>query len=128
MFTADQYRTKAIEYSNLLKIANGQNEEREFRKLERSFAELADNAEWIANNQGNSCWRPSKQLRRSSQMQRRRGLRSDKAKARANLSCPCTFARQSLAPLVGRADRDEQRDPIWVSSKLIQTLHELSTY
>ena len=31
MYTADQYRAKAIEYSNLLKIANGHNEEREFQ-------------------------------------------------------------------------------------------------
>jgi hypothetical protein len=52
MFTANQYRTKATEYSNLLKTANGEDEEREFRKLERSFSELADNAEWIADNQG----------------------------------------------------------------------------
>ncbi len=51
MFTADQYRTKAIEYSNLLKIANSQNEEREFQRLERSFAELADNAQWVTENQ-----------------------------------------------------------------------------
>jgi hypothetical protein len=52
MFTADQYRAKAIEYSNLLKIANGQNEEREFQRLERSFAELADNAQWMTDNHG----------------------------------------------------------------------------
>ncbi len=52
MFTTDQYRAKAIEYSNLLKIANGHNEEREFQRLERSFAELADNAQWVTENQG----------------------------------------------------------------------------
>jgi hypothetical protein len=52
MFTADQYRAKAIEYSNLLKTANGPNEEREFQRLERSFAELADNAQWMTENQG----------------------------------------------------------------------------
>ena len=52
MFTADQYRAKAIEYSNLLKIANGDNEERELQKLERSFAELAGNVQWVTENQG----------------------------------------------------------------------------
>ncbi len=52
MFTADQYRAKAIEYSNLLKTANGHNQEREFQRLERSFAELADNAQWVTKNHG----------------------------------------------------------------------------
>jgi hypothetical protein len=50
MFTARQYRAKAIEYSNLVKIANGPNELREYRQLERSFTELADNAQWVADN------------------------------------------------------------------------------
>jgi hypothetical protein len=50
MFTAQQYRTKAIEYSNLVKIANGANELREYQQLERSFTELADNAQWVAEN------------------------------------------------------------------------------
>jgi len=50
MFTAEKYRAKAIEYSKLLRIANGPNEVREFQTLERSFAELADNAQWVTNN------------------------------------------------------------------------------
>jgi len=50
MFTAEQYRNKAIEYSKLLGIANGPNEVREFQRLERSFAELADNAQWVTDN------------------------------------------------------------------------------
>jgi hypothetical protein len=52
MFTAEQYRAKAIEYAKLLEIANGANEVREFQRLERSFAELADNAQWVADNHG----------------------------------------------------------------------------
>jgi len=44
MFTADQYRAKAIEYSKLLRTANGPHEVREYQRLERSFTELADNA------------------------------------------------------------------------------------
>jgi hypothetical protein len=50
MFTARQYRAKAIEYSNLVKIANGADELREYQRLERSFTELADNAQWAADN------------------------------------------------------------------------------
>jgi signal recognition particle GTPase len=50
MFTAEQYRAKAIEYSKLMRIANGPNEVREFQRLERSFAELANNAQWVTDN------------------------------------------------------------------------------
>jgi hypothetical protein len=50
MFTSDQYRAKASEYAKLAGIANGPNEVREFQRLERSFIELADNAQWVADN------------------------------------------------------------------------------
>jgi hypothetical protein len=50
MFTAQQYRAKAIEYSYLVKIATGPNELREYQQLERRFTELADNAQWVADN------------------------------------------------------------------------------
>ena len=50
MFTAEQYRDKAIEYSKLLGIASSPNKVREFQRLERSFAELADNAQWVTDN------------------------------------------------------------------------------
>jgi hypothetical protein len=50
MFTAEQYRTKASEYAKLMKTANGPNEVREYQSLERSFTELADNAQWVADN------------------------------------------------------------------------------
>jgi hypothetical protein len=52
MFTAEQYRAKAIEYSELLKIANSPDETREYQNLERSFTELADNAQWLTDNRG----------------------------------------------------------------------------
>jgi hypothetical protein len=52
MFTAEQYRAKAIEYSKLLRIANGAEEAREYHRLERSFIELADNAQWLTDNYG----------------------------------------------------------------------------
>jgi hypothetical protein len=50
MFTAEQYRAKAIEYAELVKAANGPNDVREFQRLERSFIELANNAQWLADN------------------------------------------------------------------------------
>jgi hypothetical protein len=50
MFTVEQYRAKAIEYSNLVKMADNPNELSEFQKLERSYAELADNAQWAIDN------------------------------------------------------------------------------
>ena len=52
MFTAEQYRAKAIEYSKLARTANGPDELREFERLEGSFAELADNAKWVTETSG----------------------------------------------------------------------------
>jgi|ERR1700730_6807281 hypothetical protein len=52
MFTSEQYRAKASEYAKLVGIANGPNEVLEFQRLERSFTELADNAQWVADNHG----------------------------------------------------------------------------
>jgi hypothetical protein len=48
MLTTEQYRTKAAEYSKLAKSANG--EVTDFQNLERSFAELAENAQWVADH------------------------------------------------------------------------------
>ena len=50
MFTAEQYRAKATEYSKMAATANGPNELREFQALERNFTELADNAQWVIEN------------------------------------------------------------------------------
>jgi hypothetical protein len=50
MFTPEQFRTKAAEYSQLLKTANGQDEVRKYQDLERSFAVLADNEQWLRDN------------------------------------------------------------------------------
>jgi hypothetical protein len=51
MFTPEQFRTKAAEYSRLVKTANSPNEVREYQKLERSFSVLADNEQWLMDNQ-----------------------------------------------------------------------------
>jgi hypothetical protein len=50
MFTIEQYRAKATEYRKLLSMANDPNAVREFQRLERSFTELADNAQWMIDN------------------------------------------------------------------------------
>jgi hypothetical protein len=51
MFTPKQFRTKAAEYSRLVKTANSANEVREYQKLERSLSVLADNEQWLMDNQ-----------------------------------------------------------------------------
>ncbi|HWS06853.1 MAG TPA: hypothetical protein VN362_03415 [Xanthobacteraceae bacterium] len=50
MFNAEQYRAQASEYAKLVEIANGPNEVQEFQRRQRSFAELADNAQWVTEN------------------------------------------------------------------------------
>jgi hypothetical protein len=50
MFTTEQYRAKAIEYRKLLSMANDPTEVSELQRLERSFTELADNAQWMIDN------------------------------------------------------------------------------
>lgn len=51
MFTPQQYRAKAAEYTDLVKTAGNPAEALEFQTLERSFTVLADNAQWLADNQ-----------------------------------------------------------------------------
>jgi hypothetical protein len=50
MFSTEQYRVKAGEYAELSGMASGASELREFQRLERSFTELADNAQWVTDN------------------------------------------------------------------------------
>ena len=50
MFTPEQYRAQAVEYSQLVKIAKSPTEVREFKRLERTFTELADTAQWAVDN------------------------------------------------------------------------------
>jgi hypothetical protein len=54
MFTVEQYRAKAKGYSNLARTANNPDDLSEFQKLERSYAELADNAQWAIDNYDNT--------------------------------------------------------------------------
>ena len=50
MFNSQQYRTKAAEYQDRASKTDKPDEIREFKKLERTFGELADNAEWMEQN------------------------------------------------------------------------------
>jgi hypothetical protein len=52
MFTPQQYRAKASEYTDLVKTAGNPAEILEFQKLEQSFTALADNEQWLADNHG----------------------------------------------------------------------------
>jgi hypothetical protein len=52
MFTPQQYRSKAAEYTDLVKTASNPAEVLEFRALEQSFSTLADNEQWLADNFG----------------------------------------------------------------------------
>jgi hypothetical protein len=50
MSTAQQYRAKAAEFTELLKTTSLSAETREFRKLEQSYLTLAENAQWMTDN------------------------------------------------------------------------------
>ena len=50
MFTPEQYRKKAAQYTELARHANAPNEVREFQTHERSLTMLADNKQWLADN------------------------------------------------------------------------------
>jgi hypothetical protein len=50
MFTPRQYRARADEDSELITGRDKPDEIREFQRLKHNFTELADNADWMANN------------------------------------------------------------------------------
>jgi len=50
MFTTEYYRARAAEYSERAKMAGSADKARECQMLERSFTELADNAQWVTDN------------------------------------------------------------------------------
>jgi hypothetical protein len=51
MSTPKQYRAKEVEYGELAKTSAGPDERHEFEKLENSFAVLAENEQWLEDNQ-----------------------------------------------------------------------------
>jgi hypothetical protein len=50
MFTPQQYRSKAAQYTDLAKTASNPAEALEYQALERSFTVLADNEQWLSDN------------------------------------------------------------------------------
>jgi hypothetical protein len=50
MFTAEQFRTKAAEYTAQIDKTTVPSEIRHFQRLEQSFLALAQNEDWLANN------------------------------------------------------------------------------
>jgi len=50
MSTAEQYRAKAMEYAELLKIAIAPDEVVELQRRTQSFTLLAQNEDWLAHN------------------------------------------------------------------------------
>lgn len=50
MFTAKQFRAKAAESAESLKLTDVPSEIREFQRSRESFAALAENEDWLANN------------------------------------------------------------------------------
>ena len=50
MFNSEQYRAKAAEYQERARKADISSEIRQFKNLERTFRELADNEEWVEQN------------------------------------------------------------------------------
>jgi len=50
VFTPEQYRAKAAEYTELAKQGNTPDEVREFHTHEQSLTMLANNKQWLANN------------------------------------------------------------------------------
>ena len=52
MSTTQKYRTRAAEYFDLARTASNPAEAFEFQTRERSYTALADNEQWLADNQG----------------------------------------------------------------------------
>ncbi len=59
MFNPQPYRDKALEYSERGRTASGSNETDEFKRLEKSYAALADNEQWLHDNHQKTVRRPN---------------------------------------------------------------------
>jgi hypothetical protein len=54
MFKSTQYRAKATEYGDLAEKSTDTSQRRHLQKLQRRFAGLADNEQWLADNYQNA--------------------------------------------------------------------------
>ena len=108
MFTAKQYRAKAAEYTELLKVASLPAETREFRRLEQSYLTLAENEEWMADNRekinspgADENWYGDAILAR--QGKHALGCHGARVRARrrhcVGLSAPCEIGRRPLTAI-----------------------------
>ena len=79
MLTAEQYRTKAAEYTELMKSASMPAEGSEFRRLGRSYRMLAENEEWMEDNREKkyTLWLQTTVGMATPPWRGQRGLRSD---------------------------------------------------
>ena len=59
MFNPQPYRDKALEYSERSRAADDSNETHEFKRLEKSYAALADNEQWLRDNHQKTVRRPN---------------------------------------------------------------------
>jgi hypothetical protein len=50
MFTPEDYRAEAARYGRCAKVAEGEDEKANFRRLENTFGSLADNAQWLVDH------------------------------------------------------------------------------
>jgi hypothetical protein len=57
---SEQYRAKAAEYIKLGKKTDAPNEIHEFKRLERTFSEMAENEEWMEQNSEKNVHGPAK--------------------------------------------------------------------
>jgi hypothetical protein len=53
VFTPEQHRAEAADYTELAKQENAPNEVRKFQRHEQSLTMLADNEQWLADNHDN---------------------------------------------------------------------------
>ncbi len=53
MFTPKPFRAKASEYGELARSSTDPDQKRAYRNSERSFTDLADNEQWLAENNQN---------------------------------------------------------------------------
>ena len=60
MVTSQQLRTRAAEFGDLIKTADHPDAVREARRQQRTFTELADNEDWLANNRDKTVRRTDK--------------------------------------------------------------------
>jgi hypothetical protein len=54
MLTPEQYRAKATEYGDLAKTSAGSDQKHDLQQRQQSFTTLADNEQWLADNQQNT--------------------------------------------------------------------------